>query len=83
MGVDLKYVVKRGRGIGSVLRPHKHEDGMYVVSMTRFAQDYVRLPDIESVVDWAKRGYKVRMSGKDSKTHKSPSLISPDMIEGL
>lgn len=49
---DLHAFVSRGANIGELLFPHQHEDGTYVVSKTRFEDDYVRVarpaPYVES-----------------------------------
>lgn len=79
----LRYIVKRGRGTGTVLTPHKHEDGAFVVSPTRFEADYIRVTSINDVIVWLSKGYSVRMSNLSSSTHRAPSLISPSSIEGL
>lgn len=77
----LRYVVKRGRSVGTVLTPHLHEDRHYVVSLTRFEKDYKRVKDEQELVEWVKKGYSVRMSNSATESHRSPSLISPGSIE--
>ena len=78
---NLRYVVKRGKGIGTVLTPHKHEDGSFVVSPTRFERDYIRVTSLDDVREWVRKGYSLRMSNQSSASHRSPSLISPASIE--
>ena len=73
----LQYVVKRGKGAGTVLTPHKHEDGMFVVSRTRFESDYIRVSSVNQAVALINEGYSVRMSNLASATHRAPSLIAP------
>ena len=80
---ELTYVVTRGAGEGVVLVPHQHEDGMYVASMTRFEEDYVRVGSIRELRILAKHGFSVRMSNGASESHRAPSLISPASIKGL
>lgn len=41
--LGLHAFVSRGTKTGEFLFPHKHEDGTYVVSKTRFEDDYVRV----------------------------------------
>lgn len=77
----LQYVVKRGSAVGTVLRPHRHADGTYVVSMTRFERDYIRVASEDDLAEWVDRGYRVRMSNPDVASHRSPSLIAPASIE--
>ncbi|MGY3531174.1 hypothetical protein [Bradyrhizobium sp. USDA 4452] len=78
---ELRVTVQRGRAKGSILVPHRHSDGCFVVSMTRFESDYIRLRSIREVVEHLRRGYSLRMSGDHAST-KSPSLISPSSIVG-
>jgi hypothetical protein len=40
---DLHAFVSRGPDAGELLFPHLHKDGTYVVSQTRFEDDYVRI----------------------------------------
>jgi hypothetical protein len=68
---------KRGKDIGLLLTPHKHEDGMYVASPTRFERDYVRVPTAEALIPLIERGLKVRMSAPGFP----PSLIAPASIK--
>jgi hypothetical protein len=39
--MKIQYTVKRGKNIGVVCEPHKHQNGKYVVSKTRFEVDYI------------------------------------------
>lgn len=77
----LRYVVKRGRSVGTVLTPHLHEDNHYVVSLTRYEKDYQRVKDEKTLPEWVSKGYSVRMSNPSVKSHRSPSLITPGSIE--
>lgn len=71
--------VKRGKKAGALLVPHRYKDGCYVVSMTRFEQDQVRVGTIEEVIAYIRKGYKLRMSDPEQPT--GASLISPGSIE--
>jgi hypothetical protein len=73
---ELTYTVKDGRGAGTALTPHVHRDGCYVVSMSRFDADYVRVPVGEPLLPWVQRGFSVRMSAPG----RAPSLIHPSSI---
>jgi hypothetical protein len=77
----IRYIVKRGLSVGTILTPHQHEDKNFVVSLTRFEKDYVRINNEAELIDWVAKGYSVRMSNPDVKSHRSPSLISPGSIE--
>lgn len=75
--MKLEFVVKRGAEPGIVLVPHRHEDGRYVASMTRFEEDYVRVESLRELAILAKHGFSIRMSNPHSEQHRAPSLISP------
>lgn len=71
--------VSRGPKAGTLLYPHQHKDGSYVVSMTRFEKDYVHLADLDEVLGWLEKGYRLRMSNKSGGI-PAPSLIAPEAI---
>jgi hypothetical protein len=73
---EFSYLVTDGADAGQMLTPHVHRDGCYVVSMTRFAEDYVRVPSGEPLLPWVQRGFSVRMSAPG----RAPSLIHPTSI---
>lgn len=76
---QLHAFVSRGARLGELLFPHKHDDGCYVVSKTRFEDDYVRLANETEILPWLEKGYGLRMSNPD-KGITAPSLISPESI---
>jgi hypothetical protein len=80
--VELYFVVQRGKAAGTVLYPHIHTDGCYVVSPSRFEKDYVRVRSVDEVKEYMGRGYSLRMSNEDSANHRAPSLIAPASIKG-
>ena len=75
--------ITTGRGFKSMdfvdPYPHKHSDGKYVASMTRFEKDYMRVNTIEELIPYVKKGYSIRMSNQ--RSHRTPSLISPGSID--
>lgn len=71
--------VSRGARAGELLFPHKHEDGSYVVSKTRFEDDYVRVANESEILPWLEKGYRLRMSNPD-RGITAPSLITPESI---
>jgi hypothetical protein len=75
----LSYTVTRGKALGTVLTPHRHGDGSFVISMTRFEKDYIRVKDESELVDWIGRGYRVRMS-EAGNPRSAASLIAPRSI---
>jgi hypothetical protein len=76
----LHALVKRGNAIGTILTPHVHEDGRFVLSKTRFEKDYVRVSREDDLQSWIQKGYGLRMSNPSVKSHRSPSLIAPASI---
>lgn len=75
----LHAFVRRGAKEGTLLHPHRHRDGCFVVSKTRFEKDYIRVPEEADLVDWLEKGYSLRMSNADGGV-KQPSLIEPRKI---
>lgn len=76
---SLHAFVSRGPKAGTLLHPHLHKDGSYVVSMTRFEKDYIHLNDLSEVLNWLEKGYRLRMSSKAGGV-PAPSLIAPEAI---
>lgn len=62
----LHAFVARGPKAGTLLYPHKHRDGRYVVSMTRFETDYTYLADPLELITWLEKGFRLRMSNKEA-----------------
>ena len=77
--LSLHAFVSRGPKAGTLLYPHQHKDDTYVVSMTRFEKDYVHLTDLDGVLDWLEKGFRLRMSNKQGGV-PAPSLIEPGAI---
>ena len=75
----LHAFVARGKNAGTILFPHLHADGSYVVSKTRFEKDYIRVDDPADLLSWLERGYSLRMSNRDDGV-AAPSLIHPKAI---
>ena len=48
----LHAFVARGPKTGTLLYPHKPRDGSYVVSMTRFEKDYIKVANSADLLDW-------------------------------
>ena len=75
----LHAFVARGPKTGVLLYPHKHRDGSYVVSMTRFEKDYIKVAKSAELLDWLEKGYRLRLSNKDAGV-ASPCLVEPRKI---
>lgn len=71
----LQAVVKKGKAVGAVLTPHVHADGNYVVSLTKFERDYIRIGSESDLNQWVSEGYGVRMSNRAVPSHRSPSFV--------
>jgi hypothetical protein len=69
--------VSRGAQRGEILTPHRHDDGTYVVSYTRFARDYLRVASFEDFAAKVQEGMKGRMS---SQNVKGPRLFNSSSI---
>lgn len=78
-GRPIHAFVARGQHAGKLLYPHCHKDGAYIVSMTRFERDYVRVRDLDEILSWLERGYRLRMSNPLAGV-TAPSLIEPRAI---
>lgn len=70
--------VSRGPQKGEIVTPHRHEDGKYVVSPTRFENDYIRVATLEDFASQVRKGLKGRMS---SPAVKGPRLFSAKSID--
>lgn len=64
--------VSRGPQKGTTLSPHRHPDGMYVVSPSKREADYIRVADLAEVAACVRKGLGVRMS--------APSVDGPRWI---
>ncbi|WP_120010071.1 hypothetical protein [Teichococcus vastitatis] len=74
----LHAFVQRGKNKGLKLTPHVHEDGCYVVSPTRYEEDYIRVPADQPLERYLQQGLRLRMS---APIHGN-SLIVPTSIFG-
>jgi hypothetical protein len=76
--LNLHAFVARGKNKGELLLPHKHEDGMFVVSLTRFEKDYKRIRESE-ILGYLEKGLSLRMSNP-KKGIQAASLVTPESI---
>lgn len=77
--MQILYTIKSGKNAGVVCAPHKTKNGTYIVSHTRFKEDYVEVGSFEEIKNHLDKGFKVRMSGISQST--APSLVSKDSLE--
>lgn len=75
----LHAFVRSGPREGTLLFPHRHRDGCFVVSMTRFEKDYIRVQNEADLLSWLAKGYRLRMSNAAGGV-ASPSLVEPRRI---
>ncbi|GGB55111.1 hypothetical protein [Shewanella inventionis] len=69
----------RGEYKGEPIYPHKHNDGRYVASPSRFEVDYVHVDTEEELEALVRSGLGARMSSPDIK--QAASLITADNIK--
>ena len=53
---------KRGATQNQAKTPHRRPDGTYIVSMDRFAKNYIYVKRYDELVKYIRDGYGVRMS---------------------
>ena len=73
----LQAIVTRGKNKGLILRPHI-DDGCFIVSLTKYEIDYVRVSIDQPLEPWLTRGYRLRMSGPNHPA----GLIRPESVQG-
>jgi hypothetical protein len=76
-------IVSRGKDAGLVLYPHRYPDGFYVVSRSRFEEDYVKVGSLSDIAAWIANGYSLRMSNPEESPRRGPVLIAPGSIRGI
>ncbi|MBO1519549.1 hypothetical protein [Oceanisphaera pacifica] len=74
----LKAYKSRGEYKGEPIYPHKHKDGTYVASPSRFEVDYVYVDTEDELEALVRSGLGARMSSPDIK--QAASLISANNI---
>lgn len=68
----------RGKFKGEPLHPHKHKNGTYVASTSRYEVDYIPIGTEEELESLVRAGYGIRMSSPNIE--QAPSFISSDKI---
>ena len=48
----ISYLVSRGKNRGVKLSPHIHSNGMFVVSPSRFQEDYIYVSTLDDVLEY-------------------------------
>lgn len=77
--VKLHAFVARGADKGALLYPHRHEDGAFVVSPTKYKRDYIRVLNEADLLGHLENGLKLRMSNPDEGL-TAPRLMSPESV---
>lgn len=75
----LKAYKSRGEYKGEPIYPHKHKDGTYVASLSKFEVDYVYVDTEEELEAIVRSGLGARMSSPD--INQAPSFIAANNIE--
>ena len=78
--MGLHTIVRRGKK-STILIPHIHGDGCYIVSESRYEKDHIRIRSIDEVKEFLGRGYSLRMSNPEVATPIG-HLIAPASIVG-
>ncbi|MGY0312475.1 hypothetical protein BZA03_104170 [Alteromonas sp. I10] len=75
----LKAYKNRGAHKGEPIYPHKHKDGTYVASLSRFEDDYIFVDTEDELEALVRSGLGARMSSPNIR--QAPSLITADSIK--
>jgi len=75
----IRAQISRGNHKGKPLFPHKHADGKYVATTSRFEEDYVRVDSVDELKALIESGFGARMSNPD--TGNAPSFIVNKKIQ--
>ena len=77
MSLQITAVVSRGKKKGTLLTPHRYQEGFYTISKGGnklvFRKQVWNLDDLPT---WIAQGYGVRMSGSDV----APSIYMPKSL---
>lgn len=82
MTKKITATISRGKYEGMTLVPHRHADGSFVVSPTRFVKDDIRVKSLTEVTAHLRDGLSLRMSCALAVGH-APSLVCPASINGI
>lgn len=74
-------VVKRGRSAGTRLTPHLYDGGYFVVSKSRFEEDYIKVKEESEILRYLSKGFSIRMSNLKVPSHRAPSLIAASSVQ--
>lgn len=80
MKKKLHYIVTRGKRAGTVLSPHRYEDGYFQAHKTnsRNDPDGKRVRTEAELVELVRVGYHVRMS--NPAAGHAPSTVKPEIV---
>lgn len=77
MSLQITAVVSRGKKKGTLLTPHRYQDGFYVVSKGGNTVAFRRqVSNLDDLPTWIAQGYGVRMSGLGV----APSIYMPKSL---
>ena len=63
-----------------MLTPHLYDGGYFVVSKSRFEEDYIKVKDESEIRHYLSKGFSVRMSNPTVPSHRAPSLIAGSSV---
>ena len=64
MSLQITAVISRGRNKGTLLTPHRYQEGFYVISKSGNTVAFRRqVSNLDDLPTWIAQGYGVRMSG--------------------
>ena len=72
----IKYIPSRGKYQNCVFTPVLSRDGHYIVSKTRFKEDYAFVSTLDEIISYVKQGYGIRMNYQGSPA----SLVMPKSL---
>lgn len=76
MAIEITSTVKRGKNFGTLLKPHRYQDGHYIVAKGGNTSSFAQKVKYEELVAYIMRGYNVRMSGQGV----AASLYGPESL---
>lgn len=77
MSLQITVVVSRGKNKGTLLTPHRYQEGFYVISKGGNTLAFRKqVWNIDDLPTWVSQGYGVRMSGPGV----APSIYMPKSL---
>lgn len=79
--INIHAFVARGPRLGCLLYPHRHRDGGYAVSKTKYVDDYIYVDEPTQLLSWLEKRVRnayVKSKGRDklAKIYQTREYIS-------